>query len=127
MRDKRRYKRVTLNDLEVNGKMIAATEMKVVDISISGISLKANSRLDIGVEYPLKLEGKTAVSLRGTVVWCSLNETRKRSDGEMMAIYSAGLKFKKMSTEKTTELLNFIMVLLLARRIIKSRKSMCVR
>jgi c-di-GMP-binding flagellar brake protein YcgR len=108
MLDKRRYKRFTLNDLEVNGRMIAATEMKVVDISISGISLKVNRRLNIGSEYSLKLEGGTSVSLRGIVVWCSLIETRKISDREMMTIYSAGLQFKNMSAEKTTELLNFI-------------------
>jgi len=108
MRDKRKYKRFSLNDLEVNGKMISATEMKVVDISISGVSLKVNRRLNIGGEYSLKLEGKTAVSLRGSVVWCSLIETRKRPDGGMMAIYSAGLQFKSMSTGKTTELLSFI-------------------
>jgi c-di-GMP-binding flagellar brake protein YcgR len=88
--------------------MISATEMKVVDLSISGISLKANRRLNIGSEYALKLEGRTAVSLRGIVVWCSLIETRKMSDREMMPIYSAGLQFKNMSTEKTTELLKFI-------------------
>lgn len=108
MSDNRRFKRFTLNDLEVNGKMVSATEIKVVDISISGISLTANRRLNIGSEYPLKLIGKTAVSLRGIVVWCSLIETRKISDLGMMPIYSAGLQFKNMSAEKTTELLTFI-------------------
>lgn len=108
MRDNRRYKRFTLNDLEVNSKMISATEMKVVDISISGISLKANRRLNIGREYTLKLIGRTAVSLRGIVAWCSLIEIRKISHRQMMPIYSAGLQFKNMSAEKTAELLNFI-------------------
>ena len=108
MRDKRKHKRFTLNDLEVSGKMISATEMKVVDISVSGISLQVDRRLNLGGEYSLKLEGKKAVSLRGTVVWCSLIATRKSSSGEMMPIYSAGLQFKNITVEKTTELLNFI-------------------
>ena len=64
MRDKRKYKRFKLNDLEVNGKMVLATEVKVINISISGISLKANRRLNIGSDYTLKLEGRKTISLR---------------------------------------------------------------
>ena len=108
MPDKRKYKRFKLNDREVNGKMVLATEVKVVDISISGISLKANRRLNIGSDYTLKLEGSKTISLRGTVVWCSLIETRKGTQGEMIPIYSAGMQFKDMSTERMTELQYFI-------------------
>ena len=104
MHDKRKYKRFKLNDLEVHGKMALATEVKVIDISISGISLKANRRLNIGSDYTLKLEGRKTISLRGTVVWCSLIETRKGPKGEMMPIYSAGMQFKDMSAERITEL-----------------------
>jgi c-di-GMP-binding flagellar brake protein YcgR len=84
--------------------MVLATEVKVIDISISGISLKANRRLNIGSDYTLKLEGNDTISLRGTVIWSSLNETRKGSQGEMIPIYSAGMKFKDMSAERITEL-----------------------
>lgn len=108
MHDKRRYKRFTLNDREVNGKMVLATEVKVNDISISGISLKANRRLNIGSDYTLKLEGIKAISLKGTVVWSSLIETMKGSQGEMIPIYSAGMQFNNMSAEKITELQCFI-------------------
>ena len=108
MSDKRKYRRFKLNDREVNGKMVLATEVKVNDISISGISLKANRRLNIGSDYTLKLEGIKAISLRGTVVWSSLIETRKGSQGEMIPIYSAGMRFNDMPTEKITELQYFI-------------------
>jgi len=108
MHDTRRYKRFKLNDLEVNGKMVLATEVKVINISISGISLRANRRLNIGSDYTLKLEGRRIISLRGTVVWSSLIETSKGSQGEMMPVYSAGIQFKDMSTERITELNKFI-------------------
>ena len=108
MHDKRRYKRFKLNDREINGKMIMATEVKVIDISISGISLKANRRLNIGSDYTLKLEGRKTISMKGTVVWCSLIETREVAQGEMMPIYSAGMQFKDMSTERVTELQHLI-------------------
>jgi len=108
MHDKRRYKRFKLNDREVNGKMVLATEVKVIDISISGISLKANRRLNIGSDYTFKLEGRKTVSLRGTVVWCALTGTRKGTKGEMIPIYSAGMQFKDMAAERITELQYFI-------------------
>lgn len=99
MSDKRKYKRFKLNDREVNGKMVLATEVKLIDISISGMSFKANRRLNIGNDYTLKLEGSKSITLRGTVIWCSLIETRKGLKGEMIPIYSAGMQFKDMSTE----------------------------
>jgi c-di-GMP-binding flagellar brake protein YcgR len=109
MKDKRRYKRFTLKVLEVTGKMIFATEVEVVDISIGGISIKANRRLNIGGEYSLKLEDRnTAISLKGTVVWSSLSETKAGHAGEAIPIYKAGLKFTNISAEKITELLEFI-------------------
>ncbi len=104
MHDKRRHKRFKLNDREVNGKMLLATEVKVVDISISGISLQANRRLNIGSDYTLKLEGGKTISLKGTVIWSSLIEAQKGSQGDRIPIYSAGMRFKDMSAEKITEL-----------------------
>jgi len=109
MQDNRRHKRFTLNVLEVNGKMMFATEVKVIDISIGGISLKANRRLNIGSEYSLKLDDKDRViSLKGAVIWSSLSAAKNGPDGEVVPIYAAGLKFTNMSTERITELLNFI-------------------
>ncbi len=109
MQSKRRHKRFTLNVLDVNGKMMFATEVKVIDISIGGISLKANRRLNIGSEYALKLDGKDrAIALKGAVVWSSLSAAKNGPDGEVVPIYAAGLKFTNMSTKRITELLNFI-------------------
>jgi c-di-GMP-binding flagellar brake protein YcgR len=109
MQSKRRHKRFTLNVLEVNGKMMFATEVRVIDISIGGISLKANRRLNIGSEYALKLDGKDrAISLKGAVIWSSLSAAKNGPDGEVAPIYTAGLKFTNMSTARITELLNFI-------------------
>jgi len=108
MLNTRRCRRFKLNDCEVSGKMVLATEVKVIDISISGIALKANRRLNIGGDYTLKLEGIKSISLKGTVVWCSLIETRKGLKGEIIPVYSAGMQFKDMSAERITELQSLI-------------------
>ena len=104
MVDNRKHMRFKLNGLEVTGKMAFATDVKIIDISISGISLKANRRLNIGSDYALKLEGRKTVTLKGTVVWCSLAETRKGRKGEMVPVYAAGMQLKDMSAERLTEL-----------------------
>lgn len=104
MHDTRRYKRFKLNDCGINAKMTLFNEVKVIDISISGISLEANSRLNIGSDYKLKLEGRNTISMRCTVVWCTLGDTRKASRGEVVPIYSAGMQFKDMSIETVTDL-----------------------
>jgi Tfp pilus assembly protein PilZ len=109
MQDKRRHTRYTLKVMEVEGKIMFASEVKIIDISIGGISLKANRRLNIGSEYLLKLnDKKKAISLKSTVVWSSLNESRKSPSGELIPIYTVGLKFNNISVEKITELLEFI-------------------
>ena len=109
MQDNRRHKRFTLNVTEVNTRMVLVAEVKVIDISVGGILLKTSRRLNIGSEYALKLGAKNRViSLRGGVIWSSLSESRAGVNGVVTPIYRAGLKFKNMSTESITELLNFI-------------------
>ena len=109
MQIKRRFKRFTLKVLEIHGRMTAATDVKIDDISIGGIRLRANRRLNIGNEYVLKLEDKKkVVSLKGVVVWSSLSDNREGSHGEIVPIYTAGLKFTNISAEKITQLLDFI-------------------
>jgi c-di-GMP-binding flagellar brake protein YcgR len=109
MQNKRRFKRFTLKVLEIHGRMIAATEVKVVDISIGGIRLKANRRLNIGNEYALKLESvDKVISLKGVVVWSSLSDNTEGAHGEVVPIYTAGLKFTNISASQITQLLEFI-------------------
>ncbi len=108
MKSKRRYKRYKLDSMGINGKMVFATDVKILDISVGGVSLKADRRLDIGNEYVLKLENRDRlISVKGVVVWSSLSGTREGAGGEAVPIYTAGLKFTDSSPEKIEELLSF--------------------
>ncbi len=109
MRDNRRHKRFTLDLMEVNGTMTSATDVKVIDISLGGVSLKADRRLDIGAEYPLKLGYKDKVmSLRGTVIWSSLVGARKARNGESIPVYRAGMKFTGLTEKEAPQLFDLI-------------------
>jgi hypothetical protein len=109
MKDQRKYKRFKLNVLEVNGTVMFTKEVKVVDISIDGISLESTKMLTMGNTYVLKLKDrKKAVSLKGSVVWSSLSEAREGPGGDVIPIYKVGMKFTDVSAEKGIEILNFI-------------------
>jgi c-di-GMP-binding flagellar brake protein YcgR len=109
MTEKRNYVRYSLDVSEVNGMIALASDVRIVDISLGGIALKADRRLNIGSEYSLRLEDKKdAVSLRCSVVRCSVSESRKRANGSIVPIYEAGMKFTDTSPEKEEQLRNFI-------------------
>jgi len=109
LEDKRRYKRYTLDITDVRSDMIFATDVTILDISLGGISLKADKRLNPGVEYIIKIRARDEmINLRGEVVWASLSEQRETPNGNVIPIYKAGLKFTHLSDEKSSEIMKFI-------------------
>ena len=106
MQSKRRYKRYRLDLIEVHGRMSLSDKVEVLDISLGGVALKADRRLNIGREYLLKLEeeGKT-IEVRGTVVRSELIGIEARANGEKVSIYTAGMTFKDGSIEKIADFL----------------------
>jgi hypothetical protein len=109
MGEKRRHPRYSLDDMEVNGRMLFATDVKILDISVGGVSLKADRRLNIGCEYELKLQSsERLLSLKGVVVRSSLSGTRRVAGGGTLPVYTAGMSFSKISPESVAELADFI-------------------
>ena len=110
MQDKRRYKRFSVDILGINGKMMFANEVEIHDISLGGISLKVDKRLNMGSEYTIKIAKSSdkTISLKGSVVWSKISGTRKGSTGEIIPIYSAGMKFVTMPADKIKELTAFL-------------------
>jgi hypothetical protein len=109
MGEKRRHPRYSLDDMKVNGRMLFATDVKILDISVGGVSLKANGRLHIGCEYELKLQSRQRfLLLKAVVVRSSLSRTGEAAGGETAPVYTAGMSFTKMSPEKVAELADFI-------------------
>jgi len=107
--EKRRYKRFRVDVMEINGSMIFAENVKILDISVGGISLKADRRLNIGNEYTLKMEDEgNVLTVKGTIVWSVLSETRGIPGGDIVPVYTAGMKFTDVSGGKSGEIINFI-------------------
>lgn len=106
MRDKRRYKRFSVDIFGINGKMMFASEVDIHDISIGGISLKVDRRLNMDTQYTLKIGNSRnqIVSLKGSVVWSKISGTKKGLRDEVIPIYFAGMKFVAMTADKIKEL-----------------------
>jgi hypothetical protein len=106
MQDKRRHKRYRLDLMEVNGRMSLADKVEIIDISIGGVALTADRRLNPGREYVLRLGDKwKSIEVIGVVVRSALSGFEQRSDGEQVAVYTAGMKFKDSSTTAISDFL----------------------
>ena len=110
MDEKRRYKRFSVDIMEINGKMVLASYVKILDISIGGVSFKANRRLNMGSEYSLKMENKRReLTVKGIIVRSTLSESIEDSRGNIVPVYSVGMQFTDTSEEKIKEIEAFIL------------------
>ena len=105
--NKRRHPRFVVEG--VQGRMVFASHVEILNLSLGGAALKADRRLNIGGEYTLKLElaGET-LDIKGQVVWSVMSGLHKSGEGEGVPEYSAGLRFKDIFTERLLRLLTFI-------------------
>ncbi len=109
MRDLRKHKRFKLDVIDLSSKMSIVGKVEIIDISVSGVALKADRKLNLGKEYLITLGYKgNQITVNGTVVRSELSGIEERNEGERVTIYSAGLSFKDVSGEKVKEFLDSI-------------------
>jgi hypothetical protein len=104
--DQRRHPRFTVEDVE--GQVVVASKVEILNLSLGGVAIRADRRLNIGAAYTLKLEmGDRFVAMPGVVVWSTLSGLR-RGKGDGGTEYSAGLRFTAAMTDKIAGLMEFI-------------------
>ncbi len=109
MQDMRKHKRFKLKLIDLSSRMSLIGKVEIIDISMGGVALKADRKLNIGKECLLMLdyEGKH-VHVKGIVVRSELSGIEDRDGGEKVTIYSAGILFKDESTGKVKDFLDSI-------------------
>jgi Tfp pilus assembly protein PilZ len=106
-RDTRRFARYRLDDFK--GRMVFASHVSVLDLSLGGVAILADRRLDIGSEYTLTLErGRREVLVKGVVTWSAVSGLRKRPMGESVAEYAAGLQFTDVVSGRARNLIELL-------------------
>jgi hypothetical protein len=109
MGEQREHKRFAVRDMGINCWIPLANKVTVNDLCMSGISLQANRRFDIGREYAVKLGYQDQfLSLKGTVVWSVLSGKSTGFSGNLGALYKAGAKFAAAPLDKLQGLINMI-------------------
>lgn len=105
--NKRRHPRFVVEG--VHGRMVFASQVEILNLSLGGVAIRADRRLNIGGEYTLKLElGGEGIEIKGQVVWSVVSGVRKAAESETVPEYSAGLRFKDVFTERLLKLMAFI-------------------
>lgn len=109
MQDRRQHKRYEVDIMEINGKMMLAKSVKILNISIGGVCLQTEKRPNVGSHYTLRIEGKGKVlTVKDTVAWALLSESSSDSGGNIVPIYKIGMKFIDVSNKKINKIVNFI-------------------
>jgi hypothetical protein len=107
MKERRLHARFVFKGLDIHGRMISASEVKLIDLSAGGIALKADMRLDMNRVYLLQIEyGDRSLPLYGAVVWSTLTETSGKP--RCVPIYTAGMQFDDIPIDKLNDLIEFI-------------------
>jgi len=109
MRDMRKHKRFKLDLIDMSSKMSLIGKVEIIDISLGGVALKADRKLNIGKECLLMLGYEDRhINVKGIVVRSELSGIEERGAGEKATIYSAGILFKDESADKVKIFLDSI-------------------
>ena len=93
----------------VQGRMVFASQVDILNLSLGGVAIKADRRLNIGGEYTLKLElAGEGIDIKGVVVWSVMSGMHKTGEEDTVPEYSAGLRFRDVFTERILKLMAFI-------------------
>ncbi len=115
----RRHPRFHVHD--VTGSFAYAVQARVLNISLSGLAVETPTQLQVGRGYSFRLgRAQVSVLLEGHVVWCHLARTERRSGGDVIPVYRAGISFDDVLSDRAGELLDFMeknVVLDLRRRV----------
>jgi Tfp pilus assembly protein PilZ len=109
MKENRRYTRVRIQSMDVKCKMHFDTDIRLLNVSLSGACISLNKPLDMGGEYTVHIDGPDRTfSLKGTVIWARISGSQKNEKGDILPRYEVGLSFEDILTRKGDDLVHFI-------------------
>jgi len=109
VQERRQHRRFKVDDIKVNSEMPSATDVKIIDISISGVFVKADRKLDIGKKYALKIGYENKVLfVKAAVVWSMLADNIEEANGSIVPIYIAGMQFTDVLKGEIKDILSLI-------------------
>jgi|WetSurSiteA1Bulk_404760.scaffolds.fasta_scaffold00488_10 curved DNA-binding protein CbpA len=107
--ERRKHKRLKTGHLKLMSEMPSAREVTIINISLSGVLIKADRRLDIGHTYVIKIGYKEKkVSMKAAVAWACLIQSTEDARGNMTPFYIAGMQFTETIKNTLKDIINSI-------------------
>jgi hypothetical protein len=109
MLKKRRHKRISLQDMDIQAKTVVSSECRILNMGLQGVCLATTQWLPINNDYSLKfnLDGKL-VSHKGTVRWVKLVGNKKGEKQDSVPVYLTGIEFKSVLTDKGRDIIHVL-------------------
>jgi Tfp pilus assembly protein PilZ len=108
-KDTRHHRRFNVEAMDIRGLATFSGKVVINDISISGISIKTDRRMEPGKRYAVKISSRDrSISLEGKVMWSMENRTQEHPDESPHLEHTAGIQFGDLSQQTMTDLMKFI-------------------
>ncbi len=105
----RKCERYVVEGMDIHARTIFNIEADVLDLSLSGASIRSTQRLNMGSPYTFRFtKGDDVISITGVVVWAKLVGSQKDAKGQTLPVYSAGVQFSGVLTEQAHQLVEHI-------------------
>jgi hypothetical protein len=105
----RRHRRFAVDVKDIVARAAFATEVVIHNISITGVSLLTDRKLEVGRQYSLRiLEGDPDMDIWGTVIWCGENDAAGGPSEDAHLRYAAGIQFATLQQDTVQRLVSFI-------------------
>ncbi len=105
--DQRRHQRYDVGGVRAN--LMLPLDVKVVDMSLTGLRIESPIALGSGGRYNLTLRREhEMIQLHTDLQWCRLARTEPDAMGEPAPVYETGFDFQEELSQKARELLGFL-------------------
>jgi hypothetical protein len=107
--DRRKHQRHPVSITDITGKMLFAKNIEITDISVGGISLITDRKLDVGTGYILRIEweGK-GLTVKVIVKWSAISQKMEHPGGAVTHIYKVGMEFINTPEEDIRRIITFL-------------------
>ena len=105
--ERRRHRRYGVHD--VHGSLVLQLQVRVLDMSLTGLAIESWRPLEIGGRYDLKLHhDQEELAVPAQVQWSHLVRVEPTRSGETRSVYRAGLDYRAALDDKAREILSFL-------------------
>ncbi len=107
--EKRQHERFTVEDENIQAKMIFSLPAELFNVSTAGACIKTTKILKLSGHYLIRFKDENLhLPLRSTVMWEILTGSIKNTIGEIIPVYKSGIKFNNINPDKIIMLKDFI-------------------